>query len=213
MIKVLFAILFLIVPTSSLYNGVALSYIHLIFYIVALSLFLFNKNSISNFIKLINNIKTLKVGNFLLFEQIKEFKEMSKNIEITEKGNSLNISLNEKYSYELLVSNLNYNYNLINSHIRYIYKLLYNDEVSNIDTILVFDFLRRKEILDNNFCTYIYDVCSAITDYIKNPEIKEIGSDLITISADIISKLIYVENFIKNNILQNNKELVTHEKK
>lgn len=211
MIKALFIILFLAIPTLSLVNGMVLSNIHLTFYVIALILFLINKNNIKDLITQINNIKTLKVGNFLLLEQqVKEFKEMSKSIEIKEKENSLNISLSDIYSDELLLSQLNYNYNLINSHIRSLYSLLYYDDISNIDTILVFDYLRKKEILDNNFCTYVYNVCLTITDYIKNPKSNEIAKDLIAISEDIISKLIYVEDYIKNNILLNNNELISN---
>lgn len=211
MIKSLFIILFLIIPTVSLYNGMALSNTHLIFYLVALMLFLFNENNFSILIKQIKNIKTLKLGNLIQFEQIEEFKEISKNIKVEENGNSLHISISEKYSNELLISKLNYNYSLINSHIKCIYNLLYNDYSPNMDVILVFDYLRTKEILDNNFCTYVYNVCSYIADYIKNPTSKEIASDLITISTDIISKLIYVEKYIKDNILSKNEELISHE--
>lgn len=85
----------------------------------------------------------------------------------------MNISLTEKYSDELLLSKLNYNYNLINSHIRQIYSLVYNDDVSDIDTILIFDYLRQKEILNNNFCTYLYNVCLTIAEYLKTPHGKE----------------------------------------
>lgn len=163
MIKAFFTILFLVIPTASLFNGMPLSNIHLMFYLIALTLFIFNKNNLSVLIEQINNIKTLKVGNFLLLEkQVKEFKEMSKNIEVQKTENLLNISLTEKYSDELLLSKLNYNYNLINSHIRQIYSLVYNDDVSDIDTILIFDYLRQKEILNNNFCTYLYNVCLTI---------------------------------------------------
>ncbi len=201
MVKALFIILFLIIPTISLLNGMLLSNIHLIFYLIALTLFIFNKNNLSVLIDMINNIKTLKVGNFLLFEkQVKEFKEMSKNIEVQKTENLLNISLNEKYSDELLLSRLNYNYNLINSHIRQIYSLVYNDNVSDIDTIVIFDYLRQKQILNNNFCTYLYDVCSTIAEYLKTPQRKEITNDLIAISADIIENLISVENYINTNL-------------
>lgn len=201
MVKALFIILFLIIPTISLLNGMLLSNIHLIFYLIALTLFIFNKNNLSVLIDMINNIKTLKVGNFLLLEkQVKEFKEMSKNIEVQKTENLLNISLNEKYSDELLLSRLNYNYNLINSHIRQIYSLVYNDNVSGIDTIVIFDYLRQKQILNNNFCTYLYDVCSTIAEYLKTPQRKEITNDLIAISADIIENLISVENYINTNL-------------
>ncbi len=201
MVKALFIILFLIIPTISLLNGMLLSNIHLIFYLIALTLFIFNKNNLSVLIDMINNIKTLKVGNFLLLEkQVKEFKEMSKNIEVQKTENLLNISLNEKYSDELLLSRLNYNYNLINSHIRQIYSLVYNDNVSDIDTIVIFDYLRQKQILNNNFCTYLYDVCSTIAEYLKTPQRKEITNDLIAISADIIENLISVENYINTNL-------------
>lgn len=201
MIKAFFIILFLVIPTASLFNGMPLSNIHLMFYLIALTLFIFNKNNLSVLIEQINNIKTLKVGNFLLLEkQVKEFKEMSKNIEVQKTENLLNISLTEKYSDELLLSKLNYNYNLINSHIRQIYSLVYNDDVSDIDTILIFDYLRQKEILNNNFCTYLYNVCLTIAEYLKTPHRKEITNDLIAISTDIIDNLIYVENYINTNL-------------
>ena len=57
-----------------------------------------------------------------------------------------------------------------------------------------------KCLVINNFCTYLYDVCSTIAEYLKTPQRKEITNDLIAISADIIENLISVENYINTNL-------------
>ena len=65
--------------------------------------------------------------------------------------------------------------------------------------------MKQKEILSNDFCFYIYNVCSIISDYLKNPQNNKITSDLIEISSNIINNLIEVENYIKHINLLNAK--------
>ena len=204
--KVFFIILFLTLPSLSIYYGMTLSYVHLTFYLIALLLCLCNNENITTVINQLNDVKTLKFGNFLLLEkQVKELKEISKTVETNSDENNFNISLSDKYKHELSFSKLNFNYNLINAHIRQIYNLVYNDDISYIDNILVFDYLKQKEILSNDFCFYIYNVCSIISDYLKNPQNNKITSDLIEISSNIINNLIEVENYIKHINLLNAK--------
>lgn len=204
--KVFFIILFLTLPSLSISYGMTLSYVHLTFYLIALLLCFCNNENITTVINQLNDIKTLKFGNFLLLEkQVKELKEISKTVETNSDENNFNISLSDKYKHELSFSKLNFNYNLINAHIRQIYNLVFNDDISYIDNILVFDYLKQKEILSNDFCFYIYNVCSIISDYLKNPQNNKITSDLIEISSDIINNLIEIENYIKHINLLNAK--------
>lgn len=117
--------------------------------------------------------------------------------------------INKRYSNELIFSKLKLLNIQINNKLTDIYNTYYNVQLPvELDTVLIFDELRNNEILNPNFCYYIYEYC-VIANKIakKRDEIDEFDAldttindyniyDLIKIGEIIMEKLNFVEQFI-----------------
>ena len=204
-IKVLFIFLFILVPSINLFFGASLSNTHLLFYLFSLILTFGKTKDFFQFLKYLKNFKKIEIGNIKLEQQVNSLNEM-KSLNPIKNVEQKQDNINDKYIQELLFSKLKFNYNLINERIREIYSLLYNDNVSNVDNILIFDYLRQNEILNESFCYYVYAYCTLVNDFFNIADFEDFSkiNDLLNIGDDILAKLNYVKNYITDNVVRKN---------
>lgn len=198
-VKIFFILLFLTVPFINILSGNSLSIVHLSFFIFAYILCFVSKNDFNKFLDYIKNFKKFEIANLIKIEQqVQDLKEMNTLNPIKSESGQDNI--NERYAKEFLLAKLKLNYDLINQNIREIYGLLYQDNVSHIDIILIFDYLRQNDILNEKFCYYVYTYCAVTGEIINSVEFNDYNqiNDLVVLGEDIIEKLNYVKQYILN---------------
>lgn len=185
-----------------LYMGEKLNNTHFLFFIAAVLLFSFSKYSLNHLLYLLRNVSKIKKGDIEI-EVNNRTKLLKENIEINKNVATKDIKvpfeeISALHQKELNIASLKYLLNQIDLKFRVIYKIVFKEsdlqEIRNLDGIMIFETLRRQEILNNDFCSLVYEFCTIANKFIYEFDYVESINDLK------IADMIYIGNDLFNRI-------------
>lgn len=183
-------------------QGEKLNNTHFLFLITAVLLFSFSKYTLNHLLYLFRNINKIKKGDWEIevnnrTTKLKESIEANKDIDTKD----IKVPFEEisaLHQRELSIAALKYLLNQIDLKFRVIYKIVFKEsdlqEIRTLDGIMIFETLRRQDILNNDFCSLIYEFCTIANKFIFDFDTIESVNDLkiddlIYIGNDLLSRL------------------------
>lgn len=191
-------------------NG-QLNYVHFCFLVTWTLIFYLYKNGFKNIKFLLQNIDKIKKGDLELSLRASNLAETVKSNKSNDNKN-LCITFDENsdiHQKEIQCSKLKLYLYEIDNKIRIIYSFAFNNKdyqsIKETDGIFIFEELRNKQILTQEFCSLLYEFCVVSNRFLANiNNITSINSltlnELILVGDDLIKRLETVENNICNQI-------------